>query len=79
MTDLLQRLRERKLGQWALAYLTGGWVVLQVLGLAAESYDWPRIVMQMSFGVIALGFVVAVVLARYQASAARRRSPAPSC
>ena len=65
MTDLLQRLRERKLGQWALAYLTGAWVVLQVLGLAAESYDWPRIVMQMSFGVIALGFVVALVLAWY--------------
>ncbi len=65
MTDLLQRLRERKLGQWALAYLTGAWVVLQVLGLAAESYDWPRIVMQTSFGVIALGFVVALVLAWY--------------
>ena len=65
MTDLLQRLRERKLGQWALAYLTGGWVLLQVLGLAAESYGWPRIVMQTSFGIIALGFVVALVLAWY--------------
>jgi TolB-like protein/Tfp pilus assembly protein PilF len=65
VADLLQRLRERKLGQWALAYLTGAWVVLQVLGLAVESYDWPRIVMQMSFGVIALGFVVALVLAWY--------------
>ena len=65
MTDLLQRLRERKLGQWALAYLTGGWVVLQVLGLAAESYDWPRVVMQLAFGVIALGFFVALVLAWY--------------
>ena len=58
-------LRQRKLVQWALAYLAVAWVLLQALGLAVESYDWPHIVMRLSFGVLALGFVATLVLAWY--------------
>ena len=65
MTDFLQRLKQRKLVQWALAYLAAAWVLLQVLGLAADSYDWPHAVMRIAFGVIALGFVVTLLLAWY--------------
>ena len=65
VTGIWQRLKQRKLVQWALAYLAGAWVLLQVLGLAADSYDWPRAVMQWAFGVIALGFVVNLLLAWY--------------
>jgi len=39
MNDLLQRLRERKLVQWALAYLAGAWVLLQVIGLVGQQFD----------------------------------------
>ncbi|HXI14959.1 MAG TPA: hypothetical protein VNM48_01215, partial [Chloroflexota bacterium] len=58
-------MRQRKMVQWALAYLAAAWVVLQVVGLAAESYDWPHMVMRLSFGIVALGFVVTVVVAWY--------------
>jgi hypothetical protein len=65
MNDFLQNLKKRKMAQWAFAYLAGAWVVLQVLDLAVESYDWPGYVMQFSFSLAVLGFLVTVLLAWY--------------
>lgn len=64
-TGLVQRLRQRKMAQWALAFGAGAWVLLQVLGLAADSYEWPRVVMRVAFGVVVLGFIATLVLAWY--------------
>lgn len=58
MGDFLQRLKSRKLVQWAVAYLAAAWVLLQVLDLASGSYHWPDAVMHIAFGVLAVGFVV---------------------
>lgn len=41
MAEFLAHLRQRKLVQWAIAYLAGAWVLLQVLDMAAGSYGWP--------------------------------------
>ena len=38
---LLQRLRQRKLVQWALAYLAGSWVLLEVASTFQEGLGWP--------------------------------------
>ncbi|MGH8183593.1 MAG: tetratricopeptide repeat protein [Rhodanobacteraceae bacterium] len=65
MAEFLQRLKQRKLVQWAIAYVAAAWVVLQVLDLASGSYGWPRTVMHIAFGVLAVGFVVTLVLAWY--------------
>ena len=65
MTDLWQRLKQRKLVQWAVAYLASAWALLQVLDLAASSYEWPTLTMRIAFGLIALGFVVTLLLAWY--------------
>ncbi|MGB0133430.1 tetratricopeptide repeat protein [Dokdonella sp.] len=65
MTDFWQRLQQRKLVQWAMAYLAAAWVLLQVLDLAADSYEWPTLIMRIAFGLIALGFLVTLVLAWY--------------
>ena len=65
MIALLDRLRHRKLVQWALAYAAVAWVLLQVLGLMSESFEWPRVVMRVAFGAALLGFAVAIVLAWY--------------
>src|SRR5690348_2146328 len=65
MAELLARLKQRKLVQWAVAYLAGAWAVLQALGLVADSYDWPHRVMQIAFAAIAVGFAIALVLAWY--------------
>jgi TolB-like protein/Tfp pilus assembly protein PilF len=73
MVEYLARLKQRKLVQWALAYLAMAWVSLQVLDLAAGSYHWPDAVMHGAFGVAALGFVVTLVLAWYHGEQGRQR------
>src|SRR6185312_7731100 len=73
MTEFLARLKQRKLVQWALAYLAAGWALLQALGLAVDSYDWPHDIMRIAFAVIALGFVIALVLAWYHGERGAQR------
>ncbi len=65
MADLFQRLRERKLAQWAIAYAAGAWVLLQVLSLLAGTYEWPQATMRIAVALAALGFPVMLVLAWY--------------
>ena len=65
MTDILQRVRERKLGQWALAYLAGGWVLLQGLDLIGHQFDWPTSVLRGITVVLGVGFFTTLVLAWY--------------
>ncbi len=38
MPDLLERLKERKLIQWAVTSAAGGWVALQVLDVVADPW-----------------------------------------
>jgi len=40
MWSFLAHLRERKLAHWAIAYLAGAWLLLQVLGLLAQPFVW---------------------------------------
>ncbi len=65
MTDFLQRLRERKLGQWALAYAAGAWVVLQGLDLIGHQFDWPTGVLRGITVVLGVGFFTTLLLAWY--------------
>ncbi|HXR63322.1 MAG TPA: hypothetical protein VN720_07260 [Rudaea sp.] len=65
MNEFLQRLRERKLGQWALAYAAAAWVLLQVLSLLTATYEWPPAAMRVAVAVAVLGVLVVLVLAWY--------------
>lgn len=65
MEDFFDRLKQRKLVQWVLAYAAGAWVLLQVLDMASGSYGLPAFVMRVAFGVVAVGFVVTLLLAWY--------------
>lgn len=40
MNDFLQRLRERRLGQWALACAAAAFALLQGLDIVAQSFGW---------------------------------------
>ncbi|MEZ5461229.1 hypothetical protein [Dokdonella sp.] len=73
MSEFFSNLKQRKLAQWAAAYLAGAWALLQVLDLAADNYDWPSIVVRVSFALIALGFVVTLVLAWYHGERGEQR------
>jgi TolB-like protein/Tfp pilus assembly protein PilF len=73
----LARLRRRKVVQWGLAYAAGAWVLLQVLALVVESYEWPHAVMRIAFGLAVLGFLAAVVLAWYHGDRGEQRVTRP--
>src|SRR6185437_13082065 len=63
MTEFIARLKQRKLVQWALAYVAFAFALIQVLDVVADSYDWPHSAMHVVFGLLALGLLIALVLA----------------
>ncbi|UCC83480.1 MAG: tetratricopeptide repeat protein [Gemmatimonadota bacterium] len=73
MTSLLQRLRERKLFQWALAYLAGAWVLFQGIEVMAEPWGLSPGFQRTIHLLVAVGFLVALVLAWYHGEQGRQR------
>ncbi len=73
MTPFLDRLRQRKIVQWSLAYLAGAWLVLQVVDVVAEPWhlsDGLQRGVQVALGV---GFFMALVLAWHHGERGRQR------
>jgi TolB-like protein len=65
MTGFLLRLRQRKLVQWALAYIAFAFALIQVLDVIAQRFGWPDQIEKLLILALAIGFVVALVLAWY--------------
>jgi TolB-like protein/tetratricopeptide (TPR) repeat protein len=76
-TGFFTRLKQRKLVQWALAYIAAAFALIQVIDVVADSYDWPHVVMHLVFGALALGFVVVLVLAWYHGERGAQRVSGP--
>ncbi|MEO7199640.1 MAG: hypothetical protein ABIY56_05420 [Dokdonella sp.] len=74
MSDFLQRLKQRKLVQWALAYGAFAFALIQVADVVAGSYHWSDGVMHLLFGLLVLGFVVSLLLAWYHGEQGRQRA-----
>jgi TolB-like protein/Tfp pilus assembly protein PilF len=73
MIPLLERLRERKLFQWALAYLAGAWVLFQGIEVMAEPWDLSPGFQRTVHLLVAVGFLVTLVLAWYHGEKGRQR------
>jgi TolB-like protein/Tfp pilus assembly protein PilF len=65
MTDFIARLKQRKLVQWALAYIAASFALIQVLDVVAHQFGWPDGLQRGITLVLIIGFVVALVLAWY--------------
>ncbi len=63
MNDLWQRLRQRKLVQWALAYVAAAFALLQGVDIVAQQFGWPETLQRGITLVMVLGFFVTLVLA----------------
>jgi TolB-like protein/Tfp pilus assembly protein PilF len=61
----LEQIKERKLFQWALAYLAGAWLFLQVLDLLSDAFEWAAAVQQIAIVLLGVGFFAALVVAWY--------------
>jgi TolB-like protein/cytochrome c-type biogenesis protein CcmH/NrfG len=74
MTDLIQRLRERKLVQWALAYAAGAFALLQGLDIVAQRFGWPESIERVLIIALAVGFFVTLILAWYHGERGAQRA-----
>ena len=74
MSDFLQRLKQRKLVQWAIAYVAFAFALIQVIDVVSDSYGWSHAVMHLVFGALVVGFVVTLVLAWYHGEQGRQRA-----
>jgi len=74
MPSLLQRLKERKIVQWAVVYLAGAWLFLEALGFVADNFGWPSYITRSAIVLVAVGFFAALVLAWYHGEKGRQRA-----
>ncbi|MBI4408644.1 MAG: hypothetical protein HY561_02975 [Gemmatimonadetes bacterium] len=73
MSALWQKLNQRKIVQWAVAYLAAGWLALQVTGFLAQSFGWPALLLR-SFTVLAgVGFLAVLIVAWYHGERGQQR------
>lgn len=72
-----QRLKERKIVQWALAYLAGAWVVYEASGTALEAWDIPAVLIRAVHVFLVFGFFITLVLAWYHGERGRQKVSGP--
>jgi TolB-like protein len=65
VAQLLERLKERKLVQWALAYIAAAFALIQVVDIVAQRFGWPQETIRFFIIAAAIGFFVTLVLAWY--------------
>ena len=65
MNEFLQRLKQRKLVQWGVAYIAAAFALLQGIDIVAQQFGWPEGVRRGITLALIVGFFVALVLAWY--------------
>jgi TolB-like protein/Flp pilus assembly protein TadD len=65
MSDFLARLKQRKLVQWALAYVAAAFALLQGIDIVAQRFGWPDVVERSLIIAICVGFFMVLLLAWY--------------
>jgi len=73
MDEFLQRLKERKLVQWALAYVAGAFALLQALDIVGQQFGWPESVRRGITIALAVGFFLVLVIAWYHGEKGAQR------
>jgi len=73
MNEFFQRLKERKLVQWAIAYVAAAFALLQGIDIVAQQFGWPEGVRRgITLGLV-VGFFVTLVLAWYHGERGAQR------
>ena len=65
MNEFLQRLKERKLVQWTVAYAAAAFALLQGIDIVAQRFGWPEETMRLVIIALSVGLFVTLVLAWY--------------
>jgi TolB-like protein/Tfp pilus assembly protein PilF len=73
MNEFLQRLKERKLVQWAVAYVAAAFALLQGIDIVAQRFGWPEQTMRFVIIALSVGLFVTLVLAWYHGERGAQR------
>jgi TolB-like protein/Tfp pilus assembly protein PilF len=73
VNDFWQRLKQRKLVQWAATYIAAAFALIQVLDVVAQRFGWPDRVEKVIILALAIGFFVVLVLAWYHGERGAQR------
>jgi TolB-like protein len=73
MNEFLQRLKQRKLVQWTLAYVAAAFALLQGIDIVAQRFGWPEQTMRFVIIALSVGLFVTLVLAWYHGERGAQR------
>ncbi|HEY2800991.1 MAG TPA: hypothetical protein VGI85_10370 [Chthoniobacterales bacterium] len=65
MNESFQRLKQRKLVQWAIAYVAAAFALIQGIDVVAQQFGWPENVRRGITLALVVGFFVTLVFAWY--------------
>ena len=73
MSEFLQRLKQRKLVQWTVAYVAASFALLQGIDIVAQRFGWPEQTMRLVIVALSVGLFVTLVLAWYHGERGAQR------
>jgi len=73
MNEFFQRLKQRKLVQWAIAYVAAAFAFLQGIDIVGQQFGWPEGVRRGITLALVVGFFVTLVLAWYHGERGAQR------
>jgi TolB-like protein/Flp pilus assembly protein TadD len=77
VNEFWQRLKQRKLVQWAIAYAAFAFALLQGLDVIAQRFDWPDAAERYLILALAVGFFLVLVVAWYHGERGAQRIRGP--
>jgi TolB-like protein len=73
VADFIERLKQRKIVQWALAYIAASFALIQVIDIVAQRFGWPAQTIRVVILALAVGFCIVLVLAWYHGERGAQR------
>ena len=73
MKEFFQRLKERKLVQWSVAYVAAAFALLQGIDIVAQRFGWAEQTMRLVIIALSVGLFVTLVLAWYHGERGAQR------
>src|SRR6266513_828573 len=73
MNEFVQRLKQRKLVQWAAAYVAAAFALIQGIDIVAQRFSWPDSIERTLIIAACIGFFLAMVLAWYHGERGAQR------
>src|SRR5262249_7529622 len=73
MNEFFQRLKQRKLVQWAIAYVAAAFALLQGIDIVAQQFGWPEGVRRGITLALVVGFFVTLIIAWYHGERGAQR------